>query len=30
MVMEVDWQAGGGGGGRMYVFIKLIERGSEC
>jgi hypothetical protein len=29
MVTEVDWQVGGGGDGRMYVFIKLIESGRE-
>lgn len=29
MVTEVDWQVGGGGDGRKYVFINLIERGSE-
>ena len=29
MVMEVDWQVGGGGDGRMYVFIQLIERETE-
>jgi len=29
MITEVDWQVGGVGDGRMYVFVKLTERSSE-